>query len=385
VEFFYFQGKNVLNGGWGGCRIQSRADRFGLGWIFLREKIKELCMNFSRLLLAMVLVWLGLSACGCSFSMSGSPRPRLGSYATSTPGTKFLDSNNLGRHCYGSSLFENIGIVYTCRGGHIDIAHLRIAADYTRYLRNKTLKCLMDDKTDLTFRLNVESSTYYVTLAYPENWESLPLTEKQKAAREIALELGQYFTFTMTTWHEVLTYYGYKCMAIVPEQPSAFSWEDIYSNLLGTRLGAMAVEDKDRGYNEAMTALLKEELESLRIQSSRTARDASEKMRGIWFEGFMFINMMERNLDIGTDDGFVTPTLAPDVCENAKPQSYPVPTLDVFNRYGFTMRFEVEPKEFEKDKILSIIYPNGGEKRIPLAYGLPLIVEHIKTEREKKK
>lgn len=356
----------------------SKGDFDILSVIFRRgEAAKKLCM---------ITVAVGLFFwSGCSFTITGAPRPRLGSYATSTPGTNFIDNNSLGRHCYENSLFENDGIVYTCRGGHIDIAHLRIAADYTRYLRDKTLKCLTDSKTKLTFKLNVESSTYFVTLTYPENWRLLPPEEKEKAAHEIASELGQYFTFTMTTWHEVLTYYGYKCMAIVPEQPSAFSWEDIYSNLLGTRLGARAIEDKDRGYNEAMTAMINEELESLQVQSRKTAHDASEKMRGKWFEGFVLINMMERNLDIGADDGFVTPVLVPDVCENAEPLSLPVPSLDAFNRYGFTMRFEVEPKEFERGKILSIIYPNGGEKRVQLAHDLPLIVEHIKEERARGK
>jgi hypothetical protein len=335
-------------------------------------------MNARVVLAGVGLFCLFLS--GCSFSVLGKPRPRMGSYATSTLGTNFIDSTNLGTHCYEDSLFENNGIVYTCRGGHIDIAHLRIAADYTRYLCNKTLKCLMDNKTELTFGLNVEPSTFFVRFTYPENWGSLPPEEKEKAAREVALELGQYFAFTMTTWHEVLTYYGYKCMAILPEEPSAFSWEDIYSNLLGTRLSARAIEDKDRGYNEAMTRLIKEELDALQIQSAKTAHDVSEKMRGTWFEGFVLIDMKKRNLDIGTDDGFVTPSLVPGVCGNPEPQSYPAPTLEAFNRYGFTMRFEIEPKEFEGGKILSIIYPDGCGKKIQLAHDLPLIVEHIKED-----
>jgi hypothetical protein len=237
----------------------------------------------------------------------------------------------------------------------------------------------------LSFKLNVEPSTYFVKFTYPDNWDTLPPEEKEKAIPEISLELGQYFTFMMTTWHEVLTYYGYKCMAVLPEEPSAFSWEDIYSNLVGIRLGARAVVDTERNYDEAMTAMIREELENLQIQSRHAAWQASEKMRGIWFEGFMLIDMKERNFDIGTDDGMITPVLVPDVCENVEPQSYPVPTLEAFNRYGFTMKFEVEPKEFEKDKILRIIYPDGGGKRIQPTNDLPIIVEHIKKERKQAK
>jgi hypothetical protein len=60
--------------------------------------------------------------CGCT--AAGEPRVRFGTYATPTPGTRYLDINNLGKHSFGNSLSENDGIVYTCRGGHIDITHV---------------------------------------------------------------------------------------------------------------------------------------------------------------------------------------------------------------------------------------------------------------------
>ena len=315
---------------------------------------------------------------GCT--VTSEPRLRLGSCATSTFGTNFIDSNNLGRHCYENFLFENNGIAYTYRGGDIDIAHVRIAADYVRYSYNKVRKSLMNNDAELTLKLNVEPSMYFVKLDYPPDWKALPQKERERIADEVALELSQYFTYTMTTWHEVLTWFGYKCMGFLPEQPSAFSWEDIYSNIMGIRLGAQAVQDNEHGFNDAMTILIKRELENLGIQSRITARKASEKMRGIWFDGFLFIDMRERNMDIGSVDGFATPTLIPGVCKDVEPQSYPVPTLAKFNSLGFKMKLEVEPKEFEKNNILRIIYPNGGGKRIQPAIHLPIIMECIKKE-----
>jgi hypothetical protein len=314
---------------------------------------------------------------GCS--LSGTPRLRLGSYATSTPGTNFIDANSLGRHSYSSFLFENNGIAYTCRGGDIDIAHVRIGADNTRYLYYKIRKKLLNSDSNIQFKLNVEPSTYFVTLQYPPNWEGLTKKEKKQIADELALEMSQYFTFTMTTWHEVLTWFGYKCMAIVPEQPSAFSWEDIYSNLVGIRIGAQAILDDDHSYNKAVTLGIKKELENLGVQPSHTAWAASEKMRGKWFDGTLLVDMKERNFDIGLDDGLVTPTLVPGVCEGAEPQSYPVPTLDKFHKAGFSMDFELEPKEFESGRILKIIYPNGdGGKKIQPIKHIPLVLDYIK-------
>ena len=53
-------------------------------------------------------VWAAIFLNGCT--MSGAPRVRLGSYATSTPGTNFIDTNSLGRHSYSSFLLENNGL-----------------------------------------------------------------------------------------------------------------------------------------------------------------------------------------------------------------------------------------------------------------------------------
>jgi hypothetical protein len=316
--------------------------------------------------------------CGCT--TGGEPRVRLGSYATPTPGTRYLDISDLGEHSYGSSLSENDGIVYTCRGGHIDITHVRIAADYVRYLNDKIRKCLMNSDAEFTFKFNVEPSTYYATLQYPPTWKFLPRKDKEIIADEVAIELSQYCTYTMTTWHEVITWFGYKTVAFWSEEPSAFSWEDIYSNLVGVRLGGQALQDEKHNFDEAMTILLKQELKNLGIQSRDIARQAAEKMKGKWWSGFVQVDMKERNMDIGLDDGFVTPTLVPGICGSAQPQSYPVPTLEKCSKYGFTIDLAVEPREFERWKIFKLVYPNGGEKRIHPSEQLPIVMDFIKKE-----
>ena len=126
-----------------------------------------------------------------------------------------------------------------------------------------------------------------------------------------------------------------------------------------------------------MTIAIRKELEDLQIQPGSTARKASEKMRGIWYDGIVLVDMKERNFDIGLDDGYITPTLVPGICEGAEPQSYPVPTLAKFEKYGFAMNFEVEPKEFEKGRIHSIIYPNGGPNRFQPAKCIPVVMDYI--------
>jgi hypothetical protein len=322
---------------------------------------------------------------GCAVSQPGV---RMGSYATATLGTHFLDADSMGKHHFGSSCFEKNGIVYTCKGGHIDIAHARIAADNVRYLQGMARKNLLRGNRNFEFKLKVEPSTYYVTLEYPPNWQNLSRKEKNKMIGELSIETASYLTYVMTTWHEVLTWFGFKCMAFVPEQPSAFSWEDLYSNVFGIKIGALALQDKKHGYNEAVTIAFHKELRKLGIQSKETAKKASEKMRGIWYDGILIAEMKVRNLDIGIDDGFVTPMLVPGVCRDASPEPLSVPKLYYLYTYGFKMTLDIEPKELERNKVFRIIYPdispNEYPKKIQLEKHLPAIMDYIKREIEKK-
>jgi len=315
-----------------------------------------------------------LAGCG----LTGEPRPRMGSYPASPLPTTFLDESNLGNHGYANGLLENNGLVYTSKGGHIDIAHLRIAADNTRYLYNKVHTHLLNNDPEFTFKLNVEPSTYHVEMKYPSWWKDLPAEYKEKVAHKLSLELSQHFTYTMTTWHEVLTWFGFKCVFFLPEKASAFSWEDIYSNLLGTRLGAATLDDKEHEYDESMTILLKNELEKLQIQPRRTAREAGRKMKAKYFDGHSYLDTT-RNFDIGLYDGLVTPTIFA-MDKGVKPKSYPVPTLELFTKYGFGMELTIEPKEFESGKILKVVYPNGGGKNIRPAEHLATVMHYIEKD-----
>lgn len=336
------------------------------------------------ILLAVSAAIISLDGCG------GGNRPgaRMGSYATATLGTHFLDADTMGKHHFGNSCLERNGIVYTCKGGHIDIAHARIAADNVRYLQDVVKKNLVKTSRNFEFKLKVEPSTYYVTLEYPSYWQNLSRKEKSKRIEELSIEMASYLTYVMTTWHEVLTWFGFKCMAFVPEQPSAFSWEDVYSNVFGIKIGTLALQDKKHSYNEAVTIAFDKELRDFGIQSRETARKASEKMRGIWYDGVLIAEMKVRNLDIGIDDGFVTPMLVPGVCKGAVPEPLSVPKLYYLYTYGFKMKLEIQPRELERNKIFRIIYPNVSPsdypKKIELEKHLPAIMAYIKKETEKK-
>ncbi|MDH4239324.1 MAG: DUF4056 domain-containing protein [Phycisphaerae bacterium] len=318
-------------------------------------------------------------------------KPHIQRGSLPSPGvwTSFLDPGHLGAHRYEFTLSEKNGIIYTCKAGHIDIYHVREAADWTAFLTAKTFKHLNNDDIEFSFKLK-EGAICFVRLTYPQTWELLLPKIKEYITYDISISLGQYFAYTAQTWHEIMTWYGYKSGGFYPEFPSAFSWEDNFSNLLGSYIGVLGLQDTKHAYDEAVTLALNKELEKLGVQPAAVARHSAKSMKGLWFSGKLLgpEDMKKRNFDIGIDDGFVTPSIVPDVCEceGTKAQPYRVPNLDCLSKYGFSMKFEIEPREWEKDKILSIIYPDKKTrgKCIEPAKHFAAIMSRIMNEAEKK-
>ncbi|OHB66174.1 MAG: hypothetical protein A2Y77_04555 [Planctomycetes bacterium RBG_13_62_9] len=309
------------------------------------------------------------------------PRIRPGSYASETHGVHFPDPEHLGPHSYRLNWSEKNGIVYTCRGGHIDIAHVRKAADWTGFLAAYVLDRLQRGETRLRFRL-WEPSVYTVELTLPANWGLLSTAQREQIARDVSRGLGQYLAYTAMTWHEILTWFGYRPKGYKTEFPSAFSWEDTYSNLLGTCIAAAALQDQERAFDEAVTAILQQQLEELGVQPAHTARNVSRALRGQWYsrKGFL-TTISKRSFDVGLDDGCVTPCLVPmlPACEVAQGRLLPVPTLDFLAAYGFSARLEIEPRVWEAGKILDVAYPNrsGRMRKLDPTVHFPRIMSHL--------
>jgi hypothetical protein len=316
------------------------------------------------------------------------PKIRIGTYATSTLGTFFLEPYHLGPHSYRFELHEKNGIVYTCKAGHVDISHVREAADWTAYLAAVTYKHLNNSDPEFSFTLK-EGSVCFVHLTYPDTWQSLSMEDKERIAFDLSVSLGRYFGYTAGSWHEILTWFGYKSKGVFPEFPSAFSWEDTYSNLLGSDIGVEAIRGTERTYDEAVTYAIDEVLDNLDAQSAEMAEQATEKMRGLWFTGEVppFVDMKKRSFDIGLDNGFVTPWLVDSICEceGAKAQPYSVPNLKFLAEQGFSMKFEIEPRVWEKDEILSFVYPDKKlrNKYIEPDKDFAAIISGIKREAQR--
>jgi hypothetical protein len=295
-----------------------------------------------------------LSAVMLSSGCQGPARPRLrfGAFWGSPMGMSYTKLSHLGKHSYEFTLNETNGIMYTCKGGFIDIAHVREAADRTAYLQKVAYQNLLRDKNEFSFQV-IEPSTYRLTLSYPKDWDSYSKQKKQAVAKEVSIDLGQYLAHTSLIWHEIITWYGFASSGVFPDTISAFSPEDPYSDVLGVRLAGQALRDDHQSYDQAMTKLLRQTLEDLGVQPARVAHEAGRKIEGEWYTGgfYFLVHMKKRNLDVGLDDNLVTPWLVEGICPDARPRPLAAPDVKLLRAYGFDLDLRIEPHLLEEGKI----------------------------------
>src|SRR5512146_822046 len=151
------------------------------------------------------LVGLGLVGGGCGLGpdppvggpvadalateFNSTPRLRYGKSPTLVFMGKQFIGDELGTHGYHYRASEGNGVLYTCRAGHIDTTHLRIAADWTAYLAVKSYRHLMQGETDFSFGMIADRSRHQMHISYPANWSSLSPEQRDPLAREAALIL----------------------------------------------------------------------------------------------------------------------------------------------------------------------------------------------------
>jgi hypothetical protein len=159
--------------------------------------------------LAVCMLGVGLSGCSSTVPAScdggrvgeraalgefaGLPRARVG--CLPFPGLMTLyttaGADGLGEHRYSVDRGEaSRGIVYTTRGGFLDVAHIRNSIDTTAYIHARVSHALRQGWGCVRFRLH-EPSVYEVTLTEPESSEVLSPAERARVVDEAAVRLSQ--------------------------------------------------------------------------------------------------------------------------------------------------------------------------------------------------
>ncbi|MFZ9023267.1 MAG: DUF4056 domain-containing protein [Anaerohalosphaeraceae bacterium] len=320
------------------------------------------------ILFAILLICLAFLGTGCN-----GPRARWGF----TPLEKYGDPDQLGTHSYHFSGSEGCGVLYTLRGGSVDPDHIRGIADLTRwtYLRSKST--IEKGKRSFAVSPSFEITTNKVKIQYPDNWEDLSKADKEDIAHEAALIIAPVVSYHCSVWHEMLTWKGTHFALIEPEHNSAFSWEDMYSNLIGTELAMQAIRNgniKVSDYNRAMTKLINEELQRLQVVSRDEAIEIVESVRGTWHKGAF--KLMKRNMDIGCDDGMITPSMIPCFTDE-EPISRTIPTLYGLDNICITIQYTISSVYWENIELKKIA---GTKTAVEPINHYPVIMKNIEQE-----
>ncbi|MFI8416199.1 DUF4056 domain-containing protein [Serratia sp. NPDC078593] len=200
-----------------------------------------------------------------------------------------VDADKLGIHQYNDSALgainnllglsrEQVGLLYTRRGGFIDVAHVRDTADNTLFLFSQILPRLGQD--------------WYLDLSAELAQRRIQLnafTPPHDAAQRytLAAYLAGELAFQMAAWHEIAQWYGYQSVPGFSEEVSAFSPEDLYSNLLGARLAIDAILQGQAvsigAYNTAMESLLPDALAQLGAVSIDETQQQFAGIDGDWW------------------------------------------------------------------------------------------------------
>lgn len=202
----------------------------------------------------------------------------------------FVDPTRLGTHDFArlnqksKTTQEGFGMVYTCRAGFVDIAHLRDNADWAAQIY-LILQQKVGTGVSIPVQLETDLKEYTLELPKFSTQEIASLTPEVLAQAAVSL------AFDTGIFHEIGTTFpqavsGPKIARLtsfaINERNSAFSPEDVYSNLIGAELGMEAVLSS-KPFNVAMTELLENRLQALQVVSHADANSVYQSLKGDWW------------------------------------------------------------------------------------------------------
>jgi hypothetical protein len=230
------------------------------------------------------------------------------------------DPADLGEHCSGSTLArfgrpgeQERGTLYTRRAGFIDLCHVRETIDWTRFLHRRIHPALqaMDQGSadEARSQFTYHDAKFEISVCMPDNWLALPIAERHRIIDEISIVFAQRLSVAITTWHEIVTWYGHQTVPGVSERGSAFTWDDTTSHVVGAWVGGLALRDKSHRWDRAVTLALNDYLQELEVTNRVELREAEQLVRDRWWKGPYAIR---RDLDTGLAQSFKQPWLPPD-------------------------------------------------------------------------
>lgn len=204
-----------------------------------------------------------------------------------------IDVGQIGPHSYEAGTYsfqkmspvgprgsENNGQLYTLHGGFIDLAHVRDTTDNTVALFYKIYQKLGSEGR---IELPREIGPRYIQLSAFDT-EHLDSLQHWELAAAMAARLA-YF---MAEAHEIAQWHGYRSWALWSEEVSAYSPEDLYSNMLGAKIAQALLSNNlamnRELYNQHMNYWLKETLKWLQPVSKAETNALFDALDGLWWD-----------------------------------------------------------------------------------------------------
>ncbi|WP_323857294.1 DUF4056 domain-containing protein [Xenorhabdus doucetiae] len=219
-----------------------------------------------------------------------------------------VEAEKLGEHHYNDSVIgssaallgiskEKVGLLYTRKGGFIDIAHVRDTADYTLYLFSQ-IYAHLGQEWELT--LNNELAARKI------HFFAFPPPQAPAERYTLSAYLAAKLAFQLAVWHEIAQWYGYQSVPGFSEGISAFSPEDLYSNLLGARLTLTLILEGHAAsvaqFSAAMGKILPMALHELGDYPRSGTKAMFDSVDGVWWNSYRRIPekflVLHRNYDI---------------------------------------------------------------------------------------
>ena len=307
--------------------------------------------------------------------------------------------DELGNHSYDSGLVpltadehgvdvEKNGIVFTCRGGFIDTAHIRDYADWTFYAGLRVARSLPEGTT---IEVPGDGAKRRVVVR--------PIPAEIVAERgrfAVAAPLAQWIAQRLALWHEIASWYGVESVKGFSEKGSAFSPEDLYSNILGMKIGAALVEGPIprtlEEYNVAMDAWIAAVLHRLDVLPVAEARIAMKSVDGLWWDSRKILPdptmVLRRHVDTGSrqapwrlEDAMPPgeiPEQLREQCEDVPPLlTLSVPETIGSLRIADVVTVEIEPEGWAERE--GFPFPRPGVRRLTSA-DFPAVVEAMRDD-----
>lgn len=257
------------------------------------------------------------------------------------------DPKNLGEHAYRLGPFPPVrfmetsrGIIYTRKAGFVDIAHIRNTIDLTYYAYGRLLAALKAELTHLVL-VGAEPSVYHLWITYPDWWKTLSPATKKQLTEQLAERMAQKMSDLMMTWHEIITWYGYRPSILLGEKWSAFSCDDMSSHFLGSELAGQFLNLPAEQFEQAITRSLSRRLTELEAMEPEQTRQAVEQVKGLWWD-WGEQDLLLRQVEVHLSGEAMHPWLVPALSKGQQATILKLPGLDDVNGHDFSAMIRVE-------------------------------------------